>query len=874
MADSFDKLLTQLREAEKLVAKMVEESAKFSKNMNGATVGGGKASKNGGQKNNGSGNSNAMPTSHGAFSDTGSMPSQGELSKVGSMGRGMGKLLGYGQYERSGAEGPIGKDQFEKVQQRQELMKSASRMRQGLMGNKNYERYSKLGPEAQANISSSMYSISDAFSLYRGIQNSVNTFLPDVQGTMNYASSYYNASLYGGNRIGRNDLQNKTFGTLSKMNAITSAGSDAYVAQYLAQKGMSPNSAAYQTTLSTVGNAARYMNISNEDAVGAVEGLTNAKGAATMLQNFGIYTADLSTGKEKSQGQIFGELAGRLTAGRGQADAEQTMASIRRGALGRTIDAFFGEGTQEAQMFKQYMIDHAKGGNNVDLSSSTDVTAATTGANANPLASQMEQYTGETGALKEAQDSYITGIGRAVGALNVLNATAGSLSKTLGGASAMLQTLSGNDRVKGMVGGISTAIDFTSKGIAGIGTALMGMDALNPAPALIEAGIIAGSMGAGLGIATGAAGVTAIMGGFGGSPAGSSGVGGSSGIGVGGGTSAGLFDMSDLGSHTVTQRLGNTSSLYGGKNGSSSDTGTHGGTDYAYAYGDAVKSVGDGIVANAKNDHPQQDQTKTFSLGNFVIINHQGEPTGGAQGWAGDGKYTSVYAHLSRVVVAVGDQVTKGQIIGYAGNSGYTRDGNGKTAKQNGIPNSGTHLHFEMHQGWHSTNGKGTSISPEQAASLNLSSSAGGVVPAAVSGTSGSTPGAAPVGTAAAMTGSTPPEVASLSSMMTPSAGLSASMELMKGFYSGNENTILASIQGMAINQAAAAQAGASKPGGSYAPVSAGNVAPPTTKGTTNNNVSITVQVPDVTAGDATKFAQLVKQYLDDNSLLSNTGNR
>jgi hypothetical protein len=38
------------------------------------------------------------------------------------------------------------------------------------------------------------------------------------------------------------------------------------------------------------------------------------------------------------------------------------------------------------------------------------------------------------------------------------------------------------------------------------------------------------------------------------------------------------------------------------------------------------------------------------------------------------------------------------------------------------------------------------------------------------------------------------------------------------------------------------------------------------------NNVNIVVQVPDVTSADAVKFASLVKQYLDSNTLMSNTG--
>jgi hypothetical protein len=53
-------------------------------------------------------------------------------------------------------------------------------------------------------------------------------------------------------------------------------------------------------------------------------------------------------------------------------------------------------------------------------------------------------------------------------------------------------------------------------------------------------------------------------------------------------------------------------------------------------------------------------------------------------------------------------------------------------------------------------------------------------------------------------------------------------------------------------------------PGNGIFPGNPGNNPPP--------NVSIVVQVPDVTSADALKFAQLVKQYLDSSSLMSNTG--
>ena len=58
-------------------------------------------------------------------------------------------------------------------------------------------------------------------------------------------------------------------------------------------------------------------------------------------------------------------------------------------------------------------------------------------------------------------------------------------------------------------------------------------------------------------------------------------------------------------------------------------------------------------------------------FGNYVIIDH------------GSG-YTTLYAHLKNTSVSLGQQVSKGQTIGYMGNSGNTH----------GL--TGIHLHFEL----------------------------------------------------------------------------------------------------------------------------------------------------------------------------------
>ena len=72
--------------------------------------------------------------------------------------------------------------------------------------------------------------------------------------------------------------------------------------------------------------------------------------------------------------------------------------------------------------------------------------------------------------------------------------------------------------------------------------------------------------------------------------------------------------------------------------------------------------------------------------GRYLVIRHN------------DGKYCTLYAHLSSVSVSVGQSVSQGEVIGYAGSTGYS---------------TGAHLHFEVRHwpfAWTSDN----AIDPEQ----------------------------------------------------------------------------------------------------------------------------------------------------------------
>jgi murein DD-endopeptidase MepM/ murein hydrolase activator NlpD len=86
----------------------------------------------------------------------------------------------------------------------------------------------------------------------------------------------------------------------------------------------------------------------------------------------------------------------------------------------------------------------------------------------------------------------------------------------------------------------------------------------------------------------------------------------------------------------------------------------HAGLDIAGSYGDPVVAPADGVVLLAG---------WSPAYGNNVILDH------------GNG-YTTRYGHFTDVAVQEGESVTRGQLIGHIGSTGYS---------------TGPHLHFEVH---------------------------------------------------------------------------------------------------------------------------------------------------------------------------------
>ncbi|MFP5326142.1 MAG: M23 family metallopeptidase, partial [Acidimicrobiia bacterium] len=85
----------------------------------------------------------------------------------------------------------------------------------------------------------------------------------------------------------------------------------------------------------------------------------------------------------------------------------------------------------------------------------------------------------------------------------------------------------------------------------------------------------------------------------------------------------------------------------------------HTGVDYGASAGTPIRSAGNGVVVFAGS---------RGGYGNATIIDH-------------GGSLATLYAHQSAIVVKAGQRVTRGQVIGRVGSTGFS---------------TGPHLHFEV----------------------------------------------------------------------------------------------------------------------------------------------------------------------------------
>lgn len=438
--------------------------------------------------------------------------------------------------------------------------------------------------------------------------------LPDVEETIGRRTNYYQAAVRGSRSI--LEVENATFQGLGA--GLTSRGSDALVAAALLNQGMAfsadPNS-TYMQTITGVSNAARYLNMDNAAAALAIEGLTGGAGSMNMLTQMGIYTSDPRTGKAYTQGQIFEQVAQRLTAGRGQASVEETLESIRRGNLGETIRNL-GLSTDQQEMLKQFMVARASG-QYMDLSNETAMSSLIDEnvfeSRVNPQLAGMEINALDTEMMIDVTEQYVAGMTQAVGIIRDINQALKIVPDWFKQLESTFSTLQGSQGGK-----------FVEEFVSAMPGAISGMIAL---------GTFAGMSGAisGLANALGAEPSTVPPGG-----------------------SNSYVPTPDLGSGVPSFIRPTGGSIspngYFGRRVPTNGVGSsdHGGIDFAVGVGTPVVASAAGQVTVA---------TSGSSYGYYIIISHSGD-------------FATVYAHMSSLGVTVGQNVSAGQQIGLSGNTG------------------------------------------------------------------------------------------------------------------------------------------------------------------------------------------------------------
>lgn len=739
--------------------------------------------------------------------------------------------------------------------------------------------------------------------------------LPDTGAVVSRAGGYYGAAVRIGGGMSRQMLQGVTFGGLA--GGLSYAGADADVAAYAGSAFVSARSPAFQSMLGAAGNATKYLNMDTVKAFAAVEQLGAGPGSGNFMSRYGIFTTDPTTGREKTQGQIFSEVAGRLTMGHRKMTEEETLRNLRGGFLGSEIRNS-GMTTDQQALFSQFMIEQSRG-NYMDLSDPEAMAKmmdkAKTEGNANPFASAYAINTSKTGAMQSAESNYLKAITDATPLIVAMNDAAGEMAKStlgyakaiaditlgdsatggaIGMAGGILQTAAGVGaamlggaavkRLGGMMGlgaskgGAATAVTAQKSGgvqgrnkktsvappaatstgakpsMAARAAGPAGLVGMLGGQAIMEAtGNEQGSIGNRLGNALSMAGTGAMLGSFLGVKGAAAGalIGGGIGFFTGGETSrVGTGGSTDTtGGQGAFQRPVDSTAVSAsyGQKGSVWSAGYHKGTDYPVPIGTPVYAAAAGTVSKAHHG------SGSHSFGIYVAIEHPNS-------------YTTIYAHLSQTLVKPGDAVVKGQLIGKSGDTGHV---------------TGPHLHFEVRK-------NGGAVDP--------GSLAGGVTGGGESSGAGASK---QNGAADAVTSGPGQNILDLvlgrgSSGITPSITLSTSG--VKGNFQTTSQLVGSSMRGgsLSVSSPVTAATGStsqvSAVGGELNDLGLGAMSTPAanalssgvlnlsqgsnSRGSYAPVVNISVNLANSSTAEAKRLAEMVKSYLEEDTLLSNTGRR
>jgi hypothetical protein len=729
-----------------------------------------------------------------------------------------------------------------------------------------------------------------------GVAGAALAALPNVSTTMGMAQGAYGAAVTSAtsfrNAYSYQDVLRGTFNGLR--GGMNIAGAPGVVSQSLAAqgilyggKGLAGGAGQYGNILNAVKGAGKYMNTPNDVAAKAIGGMYSGSASMGLLQNFGIYTTNPDGGQSATPVQTLAMLNDRLTGG-GRMSAKQVATALGPGgALTANLQSI--EDPTMRSMASQYIRDASKGKYWNNQTYGAELAKA---AGGNPNQSQMDALSAQTQTMVTATSSYVEGmkdaaiaVGKFEGALNkfLQGSTGKSLARFAGGADlamqdpaiagavgataatggaigsilsnlsdmSMLARLGGRSG-KGGSGGqyrnkkgqfakrpwysqggkIGKLSGVLSKGVPVLSTAL---GALNVASTIANGGSssdIGGSIGStagsalggilgalvpvpGLNVATAIGG--AALGGF---------LGGNAGSTIGSMFQGGATDLNGLGGSSdttgavklsapvsskvpITTKYGQVTDIHG--------TALWGGNphlaiDYGCGSGTSVQASGNGTVIETGSGSGSR------SYGNYLIIDH------------GSG-ITTLYAHLSGISVNKGDKVSQGQVIASSGATGYV---------------TGPHLHFE-------TRKNGQPVNP---ASLGLSGSV-----AVVAGNTSST--ASSMGDGSSQGGSNG------ASALGFSAGSGNSATKIPSSYMGA--AIASGATGNLLAKTSATNSKFGSGGGSNSNVGGPNLDVGSSSSSGKKNyVNINVNVASATEAEARRLAKIVKDYLEEDTLMNN----
>jgi murein DD-endopeptidase MepM/ murein hydrolase activator NlpD len=338
------------------------------------------------------------------------------------------------------------------------------------------------------------------------------SMMPDIQQTLTDQTGYYNAAVATGGGMTANGMRKAVF---SNMNGgMTSATSGGEVANYLANRGMTAGSAAWNTTLQWTAGAAKVFNMENNRAAAAIEGLSSGTTSRNLLNTMGIYTSNLQTGEVNTPDQTFAQIAQRLTAGRGKASEKDIDESFRRGNLGVSLSGM-GLDSDQQQLMVQYLKAQARGENmNLGDPKTQEKLAKAAGMNPQDVAMKMNSTISENQG--KAADSYVQGMEAMLPVWKTLTDTAGDLAKSFGSINGGLSMLGASPL--GGLGGMASGLGMMGMGMGmmgGGGGAAMGMGGVaggGAAGGMGGMGGAAGMLGRALPIAAGVAGTAGAIG--------------------------------------------------------------------------------------------------------------------------------------------------------------------------------------------------------------------------------------------------------------------------------------------------------------------------------------------------------------------------